>query len=531
MTQIIVGGSLVVRGNSQKMSQYDPSRTRPAALNPTAEKRPEDEPEDEEAEEEESEEDEEVEEKAAEEAEEEEDEEDDEGEEGDIEVKVTCSDTGITHILKTSSESKYKEFIDAVMTKAGVQSSSAQQYILCVTDKDGDKIVLDNAKTYRKVMNEFCDSEEAFLRVVVQPASSSILVTAPAPSGPAASTRQGSDVGTSSVFGSNMPAAQQQRRSSDFGLSHCSLDAGDSGKRTMWRKMGLLGKGSFGSVYEGITTDGRLMAVKQIILPADKAQDHAEVDAMMREINLMRSMEHKNIVAYFGCQSFTNQLGELVLEIFLEHCHGGSVNSLRRKFDRVNGRLSISLVRSYTKQVLEGLEYLHAKNVMHRDIKGDNVLISATGEAKLADFGCSKKVGTGTAAEVLTNTMVGTPLWMAPEVVDSQGIGYSNAADIWSVGCFVIELFGKKPWIVQGSALQAMFMICSSKQLPNGVPKGCPPDLQDFFCKCFERDMSKRPSAKQLLCHRWITCPESDLQEPEEFANQPTSEEHKTDSI
>ncbi|EAN98673.1 putative protein kinase [Trypanosoma cruzi] len=286
-----------------------------------------------------------------------------------------------------------------------------------------------------------------------------------------------------------------------------------------WSKMGLLGKGSFGSVYEGITSEGKIMAVKVLEISLD--EDAENVASIQREINLMRSLKHKNIVAYYGCQTKELSSGARQLEIFLEHCHGGSLSHLRRKFERAKERFSISLVRTYAKQILEGLAYLHSMNVVHRDLKGDNVLISALGEAKLADFGCSKRIGTATMQQDSCGekgagyqTMVGTPLFMAPEVVKCEG-GYSKPADVWSVGCLVLEMLGRQPWIFRSNAnaFQIMYQISKSTSMPTGVPNNCPADLYSFFTRCFEHDPNKRATAEELLKHEWITCPDSKLQE------------------
>eukprot|EP00658_Telonema_sp_P-2_P018021 TRINITY_DN17048_c0_g1_i2.p1 TRINITY_DN17048_c0_g1~~TRINITY_DN17048_c0_g1_i2.p1 ORF type:complete len:317 (+),score=72.80 TRINITY_DN17048_c0_g1_i2:67-1017(+) len=304
------------------------------------------------------------------------------------------------------------------------------------------------------------------------------------------------------------------------------------GSKLKWTKMNLLGRGSFGTVYEGITNDGKLIAVKQMELPAEKIQDEedGDVKALISEINLMAQLKHRHIVAYYGCQTTDMANGGKLFEIFLEHCHGGSLTSLRKKFNKTTGKLSIHLARAYTKQILEGLQYLHKKGVMHRDIKSDNVLISASGDAKLADFGCSKRMGTATMESggmseqsgvqgALYQTMVGTPLFMAPEVMNDTGPGYGHPADIWSVGCLLIELLGRKPWNINGNNMfQVMFLIAQSKEMPNGVPReGCPKALWHFFERCFERDPSKRALCDELLQTEWITCDEDELEDlPEE---------------
>ncbi|CAG9572274.1 putative protein kinase [Leishmania major strain Friedlin] len=306
-----------------------------------------------------------------------------------------------------------------------------------------------------------------------------------------------------------------------------------------WRRMSVLGKGSFGTVYEGITQDGKMLAVKVQELSLDDGDDAEAVKAVKAEINLMSSLKHKNIVTYYGCQTRVLPTGNQQMEVFLELCHGGSLASLRRKFVKAKEPFSISLVRSYTRQVLEGLAYLHAQNVVHRDIKSDNVLISAMGEAKLADFGCSKRLGPATlqgmpgtlppgaapaaaapspqeaaaARAAMHQTVVGSPFFMAPEVLREDG-SYTGAADIWSVGCLVLELLGREPWDITGKNIfQIMFRVSKEKGMPTGVPKKCPAILLDFFERCFQRDAKRRATAVELLAHEWLTCPDKALEE------------------
>lgn len=119
---------------------------------------------------------------------------------------------------------------------------------------------------------------------------------------------------------------------------------------------------------------------------------------------------------------------------------GGSITSLIEKY----GKFNENLIRTYTTQILEGLEYLHANNVVHRDIKGANILVDNDGMCKLADFGSAKKIA-GFGKERYASIR-GTPNWMAPEVIKSKGHG--RFSDIWSIGCTVIEMAtGKPPWV------------------------------------------------------------------------------------
>ncbi|KAK6130340.1 hypothetical protein DH2020_035932 [Rehmannia glutinosa] len=157
-----------------------------------------------------------------------------------------------------------------------------------------------------------------------------------------------------------------------------------------------------------------------------------------KEVNLLKNLSHPNIVRYLGTAREEDSLN-----ILLEFVPGGSISSLLGKF----GSFPESVIRMYTKQLLLGLEYLHKNKIMHRDIKGANILVDNKGCIKLADFGASKKVE-ALATITGAKSMKGTPYWMAPEVIVQSGHSYS--ADIWSVGCTVIEMAtGKAPWSQQ----------------------------------------------------------------------------------
>jgi hypothetical protein len=475
---------------------------------------------------------------------EEEDEEDDE-EDDDEEEESDEEDEEPTLSIKLSREGEQtvKVFVIKKSTKRDQLAkeiakrynyTSPKEFILYQIDESSDRVDIDSQADLKSATKKFWalhgkkkSKEQAVCRLYIRELDG---VARPGTAGVGvASIRQPSTMVASSSSELRSPSTPFHATGSSTSIGSNMPSLNSTAKRVQWRRMATLGKGSFGTVYEGITNDGRIMAVKVQGLPMDETEESPEVRALMQEINLMRQLCHKNIVAYYGCQ--TTGPGEdpadmgysdhQKMEIFLEFCSGGSLTTIRKRYDPVGGRLSMTLSRSYTKQILEGLQYLHQRGVMHRDIKGDNVLISATGEAKLADFGCSKRVGTMTVAAApsgndaaLYQTMVGTPLFMAPEMMSESGEGYNNGADIWSVGCLLIELMGGKPWLVSGNNLfQVMYQISQSKDMPTGIPKDTPPQLMHFFTRCFERDPAKRASAAELLEHPWITCDESHLQD------------------
>ena len=164
--------------------------------------------------------------------------------------------------------------------------------------------------------------------------------------------------------------------------------------------------------------------------------------------------------------------------------------------------------RRYTKQICFALAFLHGTGVIHRDIKGDNILLTGDGIVKLADFGCSKELMSLQAKThgVSARTMVGTPHWMAPEVIKNQEQGYGFTADIWSIGCTVVEMLtGKPPWPEFSTMWGAVFHIANSTGPPDNVPKDIPSDTNEFLNHCFERDTELRYTAQQLLETEWMT--------------------------
>ncbi|BBN16920.1 mitogen-activated protein kinase kinase kinase ANP1 [Marchantia polymorpha subsp. ruderalis] len=280
-----------------------------------------------------------------------------------------------------------------------------------------------------------------------------------------------------------------------------------SGDRTMprpcsprairWRKGEIIGAGAYGRVYMGMNLDsGELLAVKQVLITVNnvtKEKAQAHIRELEEEVRLLRNLSHPNIVRYLGTAR-----EEKALNILLEFVPGGSIASLLGKF----GSFTEPVIRMYTRQLLLGLEYLHSNNILHRDIKGANILVDNKGCIKLADFGASKKVvELATISEA--KSMKGTPYWMAPEVI--RQTGHNWQADIWSVGCTVIEMAtGKPPWSQQFQEVAALFHIGTTKSHPP-IPEHLSANGKNFLLKCLQREPRLRPSAADLLQHPFVT--------------------------
>ncbi|NXU33944.1 M3K19 kinase, partial [Drymodes brunneopygia] len=265
----------------------------------------------------------------------------------------------------------------------------------------------------------------------------------------------------------------------------------------MWTRGEVLGKGAYGTVYCGLTSQGQLIAVKQVVLDtSDQLTTEKEYQKFHEEVDLLKTLKHVNIVTYLG-----TCLEDNILSIFMEFVPGGSISSILHRF----GPLPEVVLCKYTKQILQGVAYLHDNCVVHRDIKGNNVMLMPTGVIKLIDFGCARRLAwaslSGTRSELL-RSVHGTPYWMAPEVINESG--YGRKSDIWSVGCTVFEMATGKPPLASMDRVAAMFYIGAHRGLMPALPERFSSTAVEFVHACLTRDQHKRPSALQLLDHPFV---------------------------
>ncbi|XP_054134157.1 mitogen-activated protein kinase kinase kinase 19 [Melozone crissalis] len=277
-------------------------------------------------------------------------------------------------------------------------------------------------------------------------------------------------------------------------LPRSSLAAKDP---IMWTRGEVLGKGAYGTVYCGLTSQGQLIAVKQVALDtSDQLTTEKEYQKFHEEVDLLKTLKHVNIVTYLG-----TCLEDNILSIFMEFVPGGSISSILNRF----GPLPEVVLRKYTKQILQGVAYLHDNRVVHRDIKGNNVMLVPTGVIKLIDFGCARRLARaslgGTRGEPL-RSVHGTPYWMAPEVISDSG--YGRKSDIWSVGCTVFEMATGKPPLASMDRVAAMFYIGACRGLMPALPDRFSSAAVEFVHACLTRDQHERPSALQLLDHPFV---------------------------
>ncbi|KAK3834265.1 MAG: kinase-like domain-containing protein, partial [Linnemannia elongata] len=247
-----------------------------------------------------------------------------------------------------------------------------------------------------------------------------------------------------------------------------------------------IGRGQFGSVYKALNlVTGQMVAVKRIKI--DGLKD-TEMDILMQEVDLLKSLAHPSIVKYEG---FIRSSG--YLNIILEFVENGSLLTTLKSF----GTFPEKLVVAYVVKILEGLVYLHGKEVVHCDLKAANILTTKNGNVKLSDFGVSLNLK---VKESDFGAVAGTPNWMAPEVIELKGA--SPASDIWSLGCTVIEMLTGQPPYAELLPLTTLFRIVEDERPP--LPSNLSMDLLDFLCQCFQKDPSLRPSAGALGRHIWI---------------------------
>ncbi|KAK9071008.1 hypothetical protein SSX86_009576 [Deinandra increscens subsp. villosa] len=230
------------------------------------------------------------------------------------------------------------------------------------------------------------------------------------------------------------------------------------------------------------TRNGFFFAVKEVSL-----LDEGSIVQLEQEISLLSQFKHKNIVRYLGTET-----GDGKMYIFLELVTNGSLAKLYHNYC-----LGDSQVSAYTRQILGGLKYLHERNVVHRDIKCANILVDASGSVKLADFGLAKATKFNDI-----KSCKGTPYWMAPEVVNRKYGGYGLPADIWSLGCTVLEMLTRKIPYSHLEGMQALYKIGSGEPPP--IPQTLSLEAQDFIRKCLQVNQNDRPTAAQLLKHPFV---------------------------
>jgi len=302
-------------------------------------------------------------------------------------------------------------------------------------------------------------------------------------------SHKGSVLGLSlSAFGTATLGVQ----SATMNGANCTLSSPDAvhgrmqGRSVAWVRGDVLGHGSLGSVFKALDQrTGEMFAVKEVRIDQMDESDVKFRKALENEITICQDLKHPHIVSYLGHDYMASSL-----YIYLEYMAGGSMAQVLSQF----GPLDESLIAVYARELLEGLVYLHTREtpVLHRDIKGANILVGLDCKVKLSDFGCSKRT-----TDTMAHSIRGSIPWMAPEVINQTG--YGKMADVWSFGCVLIEMgTAKHPWGHFDNPIAAMRKIGMSEDtppLPSEISAAC----KDFINCCVKRDKTQRLSALELL--------------------------------
>ncbi|VDB84833.1 unnamed protein product [Peniophora sp. CBMAI 1063] len=271
-----------------------------------------------------------------------------------------------------------------------------------------------------------------------------------------------------------------------------------------WIRGELIGKGNFGRVYLAMDApSGEIIVAKQVEIPrivserGDEQRTNA-LEALMRECETLKNLDHPNVVHYMGFEKTF-----AIMSLFMEYVSFGSISSNLKKYEKFDE----SVTKSFTGQVLYGLEYIHSKGIIHRDIQGANILVDHRGTCKICDFGISTRVEDANERYSMMS-MAGTVFWMAPEVVNPGQHGYNCKVDIWSLGCLVVEMWGgERPWYGH-EAMEVVVTLYRDKRPPS-LPESLVLDgaAEEFNKACFQIDPDKRPSAAELRKHPYLELP------------------------
>jgi len=256
----------------------------------------------------------------------------------------------------------------------------------------------------------------------------------------------------------------------------------------LYKSMTKIGEGAAGEVFVATSVKtGLKLAVKKMEI------NNENIKLLVTEIGIMKTSEHPNIVEYVDSYI----VDEREMWVVMEFMGGGCLTDVLECFDSV--QMTEPQIAYCCRETLKSLAYIHSLHRIHRDIKSDNILLSSDGHIKLADFGYAAQL---TQKQLKRNTVVGTPYWMAPELI--RGHDYGTKVDIWSLGIMLIEMAEGEPPYMEYPPLRALFLITT---------KGIPPvkdqnkwsrDFHDFFAKCLDVNVQTRPEASELLKHPFM---------------------------
>ncbi|EPX70510.1 STE/STE20/YSK protein kinase Nak1 [Schizosaccharomyces octosporus yFS286] len=255
-----------------------------------------------------------------------------------------------------------------------------------------------------------------------------------------------------------------------------------------YTKLEIVGRGSYGAVYKGFRNATKeIVAIK--VLNLDTAED--EVSDIQKEITVLSELkqrESENIVKYHG-----SYLVGTDLWIIMDYCQGGSVRTLMEA-----GQITEPYISIILRETLQALKFIHHAGIIHRDIKAANILVSVSGKVKLCDFGVAAEININSRKRT---TFIGTPYWMAPEVI-RDGQEYNVMADIWSLGITAYEIATGSPPHAKEDPFQAVFLIAHTP--PPKLEGNFSSLLKDFIASCLNVVPEKRLDASELIKSKFI---------------------------
>lgn len=263
------------------------------------------------------------------------------------------------------------------------------------------------------------------------------------------------------------------------------LRLGDINPSDIFKLLAFIGKGTYGRVYKAKDNrDGSIVALKVLECDSETLGD------IQKEVHILQECKSPHVVALKGVFRLKN-----TVYIAMEYCAVGSLSDMMLV---CRCTLSEKQIAAVMKMTLQGLSFLHSRKIIHRDVKAANILVNEEGQCKLADFGVS------TVASTLSRklTLIGSPFWMAPEVI--KGAQYDEKADIWSLGITAIELACGHPPLSDMHPMTAMYQIptIASPTLPD--PSSWTSHFHNFVQMCVQKDHSQRPSAAKLIQHSFF---------------------------
>ncbi|XP_054378073.1 myosin-IIIa isoform X2 [Pongo abelii] len=268
-----------------------------------------------------------------------------------------------------------------------------------------------------------------------------------------------------------------------------------------WEITETIGKGTYGKVFKVLNKKNGQKAAVKILDPIHDIDEEIEA-----EYNILKALsDHPNVVRFYGIYFKKDKVNGDKLWLVLELCSGGSVTDLVKGFLKRGERMSEPLIAYILHEALMGLQHLHNNKTIHRDVKGNNILLTTEGGVKLVDFGVSAQL---TSTRHRRNTSVGTPFWMAPEVIACEqqlDTTYDARCDTWSLGITAIELGDGDPPLADLHPMRALFKIPRNPPPKLRQPELWSAEFNDFISKCLTKDYEKRPTVSDLLQHKFIT--------------------------